>query len=47
VEVSEGDILDKARHLKITTLQPFFGSDLFKANNYTYDSTRKLVILTL
>ena len=44
VEVSEGDILDKAKHLKIQTLPPFFHSELFKANNFTYDATRKLVL---
>ena len=47
VEVSEGDILDKARPLNIENLQPFFGSELFKANNFTYDSQRKLILQTL
>ena len=46
VEASEMDIMDKARHLKIQNLHPFFNGDLFKANNFSYDSKRKLVVLT-
>lgn len=44
VEISEGDLLDKARHLKIQNLQSFFQSDIFKANNFSYDSKRKLIV---
>ena len=47
IEISEGDILDKAKHLQIRNLQPFFQSELFKANNFTYDSRRKLVHQTI
>ncbi len=47
VEVSEDDVKDRARHLKIQNLQPFLGSELFKANNYKYDSQRKLIVLSM
>ncbi len=47
VEVSVQDIEDKAKHLKIQNLQPFFNSELFKANNFTYDSRRNLVVLSI
>merc|ERR1712088_438779 len=44
IEVSENDLLDRARQISIQNLQPFFNSDMFKSNNFHYDSTRKLVI---
>ena len=47
IEVSEGDVLDRARHLKIQNLQPFFNSELFKSNNFSYDSKRKLILLSM
>ena len=34
----------QARQINIQNLQPFFGSDLFKANNFTHDSKRKIII---
>merc|ERR1711899_259546 len=44
IEISEADLLDKARQINIQNLQPFFGSEVFKGNNLTYDSTRKIII---
>jgi DNA replication licensing factor MCM2 len=44
IEIAEADLLDKARQINIQNLQPFFASDVFKGNNYTHDSTRKLII---
>jgi len=43
IEIAEGDLLDKVRHLKIQNLQPFVQSEMFTANNFTYDSRRKLI----
>lgn len=37
----------QARHLKIQNLQPFFQSEMFKANNYNYDQKRKLIVLNM
>jgi len=44
VEVNEKDLSEKARQINITNLQPFFNSNMFKSNNFTYDQTRKLII---
>merc|ERR1719471_2341385 len=47
VEISENDLLEKAKQINIENLLPFYRSDIFKANNFTYDSKRKLVIQQL
>eukprot|EP00096_Caligus_rogercresseyi_P010203 TRINITY_DN362_c0_g1_i6.p1 TRINITY_DN362_c0_g1~~TRINITY_DN362_c0_g1_i6.p1 ORF type:complete len:126 (-),score=52.03 TRINITY_DN362_c0_g1_i6:299-676(-) len=47
IEVSEGDLLEKARHINIKDLQPFFTSELFKTNNFIHDGSRKLIIQQL
>ncbi|XP_037780899.1 DNA replication licensing factor mcm2-like [Penaeus monodon] len=44
VQVSEKDLLDRARQINITNLQPFFESDIFKANNFSHDGKRKLIV---
>merc|ERR1719431_1733376 len=46
VEVQERDLADKARQISIQNLQPFFNSEMFKANNFKYDAGRKLIIQT-
>merc|ERR1719415_61151 len=43
VEISEKDLVEKARQISIQNLQPFFNSQMFKSNNFSYDSSRKLV----
>merc|ERR1711915_1077434 len=47
VEVNEKDLAEKARQINITNLQPFFNSQMFKSNNFSYDSSRKLIIQQL
>ena len=47
VEVSENDLLDKAKQINIDNLQPFYASEIFKANNFSYDKKRKLVVQQL
>ncbi|XP_064094759.1 DNA replication licensing factor mcm2-like [Macrobrachium nipponense] len=44
VQVSEKDLLDRARQINIMNLQPFFDSEIFKANNFTHDSKRKIIV---
>ena len=44
IEVNESDLMDKARSINIQNLQPFFNSDMFKANNFSYDSKKKLIV---
>lgn len=34
----------QARQINITNLQPFFESDIFKANNFSHDGKRKLIV---
>merc|ERR1712018_499875 len=47
IEVMENDLMDRARGINIQNLQPFFNSDMFKANNFAHDSKRKLIIQQL
>merc|ERR1712051_1114279 len=47
VEINEKDLAEKARQISISNLLPFFNSEIFKANNFTFDSSRKLVIQRL
>merc|ERR1719150_2550611 len=47
VEVAENDLLEKAKQINIDNLQPFYASEIFKANNFSYDKKRKLVIQQL
>ena len=47
VEVSENDLLDKAKQINIENLQPFYNSEIFKANNFEYDQKRKLIVQQL
>ncbi|RXG58331.1 DNA replication licensing factor mcm2 [Armadillidium vulgare] len=44
VQISEKDLLDRARQISIHNLQPFFESDIFKINNFTHDAKRKLIV---
>ncbi|XP_068206069.1 DNA replication licensing factor mcm2 [Palaemon carinicauda] len=44
VQVSEKDLLDRARQINIMNLQPFFDSEIFRANNFTHDGKRKLIV---
>ncbi|MPC49600.1 DNA replication licensing factor mcm2 [Portunus trituberculatus] len=44
VQVSEKDLLDRARQINIVNLQPFFESDIFKCNNFTHDPVRKTIV---
>ncbi|XP_077293926.1 DNA replication licensing factor Mcm2 [Arctopsyche grandis] len=44
VEVSERDLLDRARQINVTDLKPFYDSRLFKINNFSYDHKRKLIV---
>jgi DNA replication licensing factor MCM2 len=47
IELTENDLLDRARGIKIQNLQPFFNSNLFQSNNFTHDAKRKLIIQRL
>jgi len=47
VEINEKDLVEKARTVSIQNLQPFFNSQMFKSNNFSYDASRKLIIQQL
>jgi len=47
VEILESDLVDRARQINITNLKPFFDSEIFKANRFTHDPKKKLIIQTL
>ncbi|XP_015436900.1 PREDICTED: DNA replication licensing factor Mcm2 isoform X2 [Dufourea novaeangliae] len=47
IEISEKDLLDRAKQLDIYNLHPFYESNIFKSNNFVYDSRRKIIIQTL
>ncbi|XP_076287792.1 DNA replication licensing factor Mcm2 isoform X2 [Lasioglossum baleicum] len=47
IEISEKDLLDRAKQIDIHNLHPFYESDIFKSNNFLYDSKRKVIIQTL
>lgn len=47
IEISEKDLLDRARQVNILNLRPFFDSEIFKINNFNYDSQKKLIIQVL
>lgn len=44
IEVSEKDLVDKARQINIHSLSAFYDSELFKMNRFTHDVKKKLVI---
>lgn len=44
VEVMERDLTERAKQIDIRDLKPFYESDLFKANGFTYDSTKKVIV---
>lgn len=47
VEISERDLIEKAKQFNITDLNPFYGSTIFKNNNFIHDSKRKAIIYTM
>ncbi|XP_045166532.1 DNA replication licensing factor mcm2-like [Mercenaria mercenaria] len=44
IEISCKDLADKARQINIHNLTPFYDSDIFKANRFSYDSKRNMVV---
>ncbi|XP_063381825.1 DNA replication licensing factor Mcm2 [Cydia fagiglandana] len=47
IEISERDLLERARQINITDLKPFYDSRIFKMNSFSYDQKRKVIIHTL
>ncbi|RWS13295.1 DNA replication licensing factor mcm2-like isoform X1 [Dinothrombium tinctorium] len=47
IEISEKEFIAKAKQLEIHNLTQFYQSTIFKANNYVYDSKRRVIIQKL
>ncbi|KDR16761.1 DNA replication licensing factor Mcm2 [Zootermopsis nevadensis] len=47
VEISEKDLIDRARLIDIHDVKPFYESKIFKSNNYMYDVRRKMIVQTV
>ncbi|XP_015606147.1 DNA replication licensing factor Mcm2 [Cephus cinctus] len=47
IEISEKDLLDRARQIDIHNLNPFYESNIFKTNNFVYVRNRKVIVQTL
>ncbi|CAI2335851.1 unnamed protein product [Caenorhabditis sp. 36 PRJEB53466] len=44
VTVSEAEFIEKAHQLRIENVKPFYTSDIFTSNNFTYDPSRKTIV---
>ncbi|CAK9298296.1 unnamed protein product [Gordionus sp. m RMFG-2023] len=47
IKISEKDLADKAKQINIHNLGPFLHSDLFRNNNFAYDSRKRLIIQSI
>lgn len=47
IEISERDLIEKARQINITDLKPFYESRIFKINGFSYDQKKKAIIHVL
>ncbi|XP_046389557.1 DNA replication licensing factor Mcm2 [Ischnura elegans] len=47
IEVSEKDLLDRARLINIYDVKQFYESRIFKMNNFSYDAKRKIILQTV
>lgn len=44
VEIMEKDLVERSKTLDIHNLQPFYNSDIFKKNGFSYDPKRKVIL---
>ncbi|XP_077582359.1 DNA replication licensing factor MCM2 [Stigmatopora nigra] len=44
VEIPEKELLDKARQINIRNLTSFYNSELFRANRFSYDAKKKVLL---
>lgn len=47
IEISEKDFMDKARQIDIHDVKPFYESRIFKANHYSYNVKKKIIVQTV
>lgn len=43
ISVSEAEFMEKAKNLRVDDLKPFYASDVFSGNHFTYDSKKKII----
>lgn len=44
VEIMERDLIERAKQLDITNLKPFYESELFRSNGFSYDPKRRTIL---
>ncbi|XP_037949487.1 DNA replication licensing factor Mcm2 [Teleopsis dalmanni] len=44
VEIMERDLIERAKQLDIFNLKPFYDSELFKQNGFSYDPKRRIIL---
>ncbi|XP_043654199.1 DNA replication licensing factor Mcm2 [Drosophila teissieri] len=44
VEIMERDLIERAKQLDIVNLKPFYESDLFRTNGFSYDPKRRIIL---
>ena len=44
VEIMERDLMERAKQLDIYNLKPFYESELFKQNGFSYDPKRRIIL---
>jgi len=44
VEIMERDLIERAKQLDIVNLKPFYDSDLFRSNGFSYDPKRRIIL---
>lgn len=44
VEIMERDLMERAKQLDIYNLKPFYESELFKQNGFSYDAKRRIIL---
>lgn len=47
IEISERDLIERARQINISDLKPFYDSRIFKMNSFSYDAKRKVIVHVL
>lgn len=44
VEIMERDLIERAKQLDISNLKPFYESELFRSNGFSYDPKRRTIL---
>lgn len=44
IEISEKDLLDRAKQINVHELKTFYDSEIFRNNGFTFDARKKLIV---